>query len=387
MSTKGKALPYVLKPNFVSVMVGGKPFALQSSHPTFKSLVSALKKKDWARVPKLVSVAQSVVARSAGKVALSPDGKSVTFMGKAVDNNLTRFIIKYVTEGKDVIHLLRFMNNIYANPQHEAVTEFFDWFKNSGLPITDDGCFLAYKSVDDDMKDTHTHTVDNSPGQVIMMPRNVADQNWRTQCSSGFHVCSKQYGVYGTQQMAVKVNPADVLSAQGGKLRTVRYEVIKKLGTKQEDLFRTQGYKEVEGHLVIEYKPERKKLLNAILASKTVKRAIKSKKLKVKTLIKTPLARLMKIAEKYGIGLPAPNKVSEPDMEQFLKKARLAAGLTVNQVAQKMSKSYKATATLEQKASPNQGEVDAYLNAIASCKKLNISRSAITYPKAVGARA
>ena len=65
---KAAAIPYVMQDNFVSVLVGGRPFQLLASHPTFRRMVRALKGKRWDRVPDLVNLAQSISNRSHGNV-------------------------------------------------------------------------------------------------------------------------------------------------------------------------------------------------------------------------------------------------------------------------------------------------------------------------------
>src|SRR5208337_317507 len=187
---------------------------LDKTHPTFDRMRTAITKGQWDKVPKLVSLAVSIANESHGNVEVTKAG--VTYKGKLIHNTLTEYIQTLVKERKPLAPALKFMNNLYKNPSQEAVDEFYPWFKNSNLPITDDGCFLAYKYLNANFTDTHTSTVDNSPGQTILGSRKWFDKDYRTQCSSGYHVCSKEYGKYGVVAMAVKINPKDVLSANGG---------------------------------------------------------------------------------------------------------------------------------------------------------------------------
>jgi hypothetical protein len=310
-----------------------------------------------------------------------------------------------IKNGRDVNHMLLFMDNLYKNPEPEAIVEFFDWLREANLPITDDGCFLAYKSVDEDYKDKYTHRIDNRPGAVIMMPRGAADTDWRTQCSSGFHICSKQYGLYGTKVMAVKVNPRDVIAAPKGdvgKMRVLRYEVLYELGKKDELTFKEEGFTEVEKQVVVELKGERKEMIKAILGSKQIKRAIRGKKISEATIKKASHARLKAIAQRYEVvesepvtrklksnaeGMPRTEVVSLASLPP-LESARKASGFTVNQVADKMGIPYKEVAKLEKEQEPNPVKFDKFLEAIWLLKGRRLSelsRSAITYSKKVQA--
>ena len=68
-------------------------------------------------------------------------------------------------QGKPVEAMLRFIDNLYQNPQQFAIEELYDWMRGCKLPITDDGCFMAYKRVRDDFKDCYTGKIDNSPAR------------------------------------------------------------------------------------------------------------------------------------------------------------------------------------------------------------------------------
>ena len=85
----------------------------------------------------------------------------------------------------------------------------------------------------EDFKDIHSRTFDNSPGQILSMPRRDVDDNRERTCSYGFHAAAYSYArnfMGGGRLIAVKINPADVVSVPSDynnqKLRTCRYEVM-----------------------------------------------------------------------------------------------------------------------------------------------------------------
>lgn len=277
-------------------------------------------------------------------------------------------------QGKKIRHLLRFMDNLYQNPSQKARNAFYDWLIDNDLPITDDGCCLAYKSVNDELKDTHTGTIDNSPGQVIMMSRSVVDTDYDTQCATGFHICSKHYGLYGTKTLAVKFNPKHILSAVGGKMRVTQYEVLKYLGSKNDGDFRLQGFDDLEKKLVVEIKKERRELVTMVLSSKVVQKLIRNKKMKKMTIMKSPYGRLLAMAKKFDL-LP---KVG-PEDSKLLQSARKAARLSTIQVARQLGMSPITLAKLEEEQNPSEEDVDRVLQGISS---LTGNRH-VTYPKAV----
>ena len=50
--------------------------------------------------------------------------------------------------------------------------QFLRWLEASNMPLTEDGCFIAYKYVDDNYKDGWTHTIDNKIGALIHIVEN-----------------------------------------------------------------------------------------------------------------------------------------------------------------------------------------------------------------------
>lgn len=371
-------VPYVLKDNYLQVTVKGQPFALDKSHPTFDRLKKAIKQHRWSLIPKLVTLAKSINFESQGNVSLVKG--VVYYKSQPVNDSLSKRIIEMVRRGKKVKHLLLFMDNLYQNPSKTAIESFYDWLRDNDLPITDNGCFLAYKSVRDDYTDTHSGTVDNHPGQVIMMSRKVVDTDYYHQCSTGFHVCSKRYGIYGSRVLAVMINPKYVLSAVEGKMRVTQYEVLMELGQKYQDnlgdidpnIFEKKGIAGIEGQLVIEVKKERQELINMILKSPAIKKALRRKKLSKITITKASYARLKSMAQKYDL-VPSIG----PEASHKLMMARKAAGITIGQVAEKLGIGYKAVYTLEKEVNPSQERVDKYLLAVANLRGYN---KAVSYP-------
>jgi len=371
-----KALPFVPKADYISVILpGSRPFALDKTHPTFDRMHAAISKGKWALVPKLVSLAESIANESRGNVEVTKNG--VSYKGKVIDNTLTQRIMSMIKERKPIAPMLKFMDNLYKNPSQDAVNEFYDWLKSADLPITDDGCFLAYKYLKSDFTDTHTGTVDNSPGQTILGSRKWFDSDYRTQCSSGYHVCSKEYGKYGVVATAVKINPKDVLSANGGKMRVVNYEVLFELGRKEETDFKLEGYAQLEKKLLVEVASTRKELLANLLALPPVKRAIRRGKIQRSTISKQTYGRLEKMFKKFMAMVPVAPEQSTMAQNNNLKAAREAAGLTLGQVAKQLGLNYKATWAVEKSENPRQDTVDRYVEAIAN---LSVAK-AVTFPK------
>jgi hypothetical protein len=224
----------------INAVVNNKAHSVAPDHANYARIKQAVIDDNPEEFERQVNVAEAVKSYTAeakntevGEVTVV-DG-AVVWNGKPVHSVLSNRILKAMQDGFPFDPLCKFLANLMRNPSKRAVDELYTFLEHQGLPITEDGCFLGYKRVQEDYTDCHTGTVNNKIGNVLEMPRNTVDDNWRELCSSGFHVGSIEYvrGFYGDRKdyhvMIVKVNPADVVSVpnyDNTKLRTCKYEVV-----------------------------------------------------------------------------------------------------------------------------------------------------------------
>lgn len=377
------AMPFVLQSDYISVVVNGKAERVTKGQPTFKQLYAALEKGQWAKVPKLVSLAAQIADKSHGKVTVNANG--VFYKGQKVDNSITAKINELIRHSKPVAHVLRFMDNLYQQPDMNTVNEVYEWLSNGRFALTDDGCFYAYKYVDANYKDCYTHTIDNSPGQIVTMPRTEVDPDRRNECSRGLHFCSKAYlrGYSSNHIMLVKVHPADVVAIPKDygytKGRTWRYEVIREVQAGEMVVGETDAPLMMQP--VIEIAKERLDLIKQVKSLPTVKRLMRRGKLTSASFSKASVARLTEWLKKFSRMDIAPAKSKLFDNP--LRFAREAAGFTLGQVVKAtdskltLQDAYNA----ERSQRPEQKVIDMVLKAIAKLQGNTVRQSGISYPK------
>ena len=164
---------------------------------------------------------------------LSDDG-TLLYNGEEVDNVIANKIRDYIDLDLPHEPLMRFMENLMDNPSKRSVDQLYSFLEHKNLPITDDGCFLAYKAVRSTLYDKHSNTILNEIGSVISVPRNKVDDNPQNHCSHGLHCGSLEYIKWfardGDKILVVKVNPKNVVSIPSDhsctKLRTCEYTVL-----------------------------------------------------------------------------------------------------------------------------------------------------------------
>ena len=166
--------------------------------------------------------------------------------GVQLPDMLGEKVVACFREGVDYKSLLNFFDNLNANPSKRAVTELFKFLQHKGMPITPDGCFLAYKGVDHGFwsitagdrkmvikgKVNEGGHIFNGIGEEIEVVKNYVDDNPENHCSTGLHAGSESYATDFARGhvVLVKINPKDVISVPSDcgcqKLRTCRYVVV-----------------------------------------------------------------------------------------------------------------------------------------------------------------
>lgn len=239
--TNTTEIPYNITDRDVTVFVEGEALTATRTPSLVRDLLAAIEGGDVAEVQRLMSPATRYAeALSDSGVDVDLLRGTVTVNGKRVARHLESRILEVVDAGADVTRWKRFVANLHANPSMVARQELSLFLESDNLPITADGCFLAYKRVRADYKDCHSGTIDNSVGQEVSMPRQDVDDDRRKTCSVGLHFCSLGYlkSFWGDRLMVVKVNPADVVSIPedygNTKGRTWRYVVVDEITDTQD---------------------------------------------------------------------------------------------------------------------------------------------------------
>lgn len=156
-------------------------------------------------------------------------------------SELSDRILKFKEQGLPYAPLFCFWDNLKRNPSFNARKMLFKFLEHNGHPLTQDGCFIAYRGVTEDFKDCHTKTFDNKPGSICEMNRDLVDDNPNNTCSSGLHVACFDYAKgFGPKLVEVKVNPSDVVAVptdyNGTKMRTCKFEVVQECENLRSEL-------------------------------------------------------------------------------------------------------------------------------------------------------
>jgi hypothetical protein len=262
------SFPYIVQGSNITVVIGTTPHTVSKSHIAYNKLLTAIKAGDWETVQDIIEPKKAVINFGQGNIEIQ--GDQIFWKGREMHNALTKRMVAMIQEDFPVEPLVAFMENLMENPSKRAVNELYGFLEKNTLPITSDGCFLAYKKVRADYLDCHSGTVLNKPAAymtdedtvaleeavgknnevtvaveegvtVVSMERNLVDDDQNRTCSTGLHFCSQDYlrSFGGERIVILKINPRDVVSIPNdyndSKGRCARYEIVDEIDKDKAD--------------------------------------------------------------------------------------------------------------------------------------------------------
>ena len=246
MSIKS-SISYILGSDSLTVYLEGKSFTINKQAHTYGIVLAAVGSGDIAALKQALDVKKTIttmLASTSDKVKI--ENNKIFYMDREVQGLISSLIFEMLRLNLDVTPMVLFLENLMSNPSKRAVDELFGFLEACTLPITPDGCFLAYKRIREDYKDVHSGSMDNSVGKVLEMPRNMVDEDKNNTCSYGLHFCSYDYlkSFSGARIVVLKINPRDVVAIpqdyNNSKGRTCKYEVVDEIKLNEYNLPETK---------------------------------------------------------------------------------------------------------------------------------------------------
>lgn len=255
-----------------------------NEHPNWAAIIEALDSGD-EKVYGLFDVSKTVenyFNELSERVSVA-NGR-VYFDGDAVDNAITKQILRFIDEDvDDWLPLVEFWERLQANPSEHSREQLYRWLEAHDFTITYDGKFLAYKGVqvNDKYDDENVHryqsisrgtaivdgkeyngAIPNALGSVVTMPRSSVTFDPADGCNVGLHAGTWKYASEFAQGavLTVEIDPRDVVSVpvdcESQKLRVCRYVVVDVaeventsafVGSTEEDNSDDDGYNYEDG--------------------------------------------------------------------------------------------------------------------------------------------
>lgn len=223
-----------------------KVYTITNTQPNWVPLVEALKGEDNdEEILQLISV-KSTIEHFSPVGEIEVNGNNVTYRGAILEGLDVDHLLEAIRTGnkRQAKALTLFLQNKQLNPSYQAVRDMYKFRQNRGMPLTDDGCFLAYKGV---MKDYWSRNANpktivlsgqvnesgqilNTVGSYIEVDRKCVEDDPAKGCGEGLHAGSLEYASgWGEKVIIVKIHPKDVVSvptSEDNKMRVCAYTVV-----------------------------------------------------------------------------------------------------------------------------------------------------------------
>ena len=206
------------------------PKVCKSSHPQFKEVEKAIRGNQHQKALDLFDISSKLKRHSSGEFYVLDGLIYTSTNGVPMSDAMSSLVINFFESNLPFKPILAFWENVQKNKDVEAVKDLWDFLNHNKIPITEDGCFISYKKVNNDYSscasgvwvknesdewvlDNSKH-YDNSPGKVVNMPREKVNADRNQTCSSGLHCAAFTYATNFSngRLIEVKVNPKDVVS-------------------------------------------------------------------------------------------------------------------------------------------------------------------------------
>lgn len=228
MSTQTKTGAFIVAGDSLVVVIDGKNYTINKASSHYIRVKDSVVTQDWDKALEYLEQATALK----GEIWWNDQEGCVYYGTEPMHHSLADRLPRMLDEGFDTTPMLAFLKNLFKNPAPHAIEELYEFMEKNALPITEDGCFLAYKKVREDYTDVHTGTFSNAIGQVLEMDREMCDPIRTNHCSTGFHFCGLSYLTCfgGERVVVVKINPTDVTSIPNdydfAKGRCCKYVVV-----------------------------------------------------------------------------------------------------------------------------------------------------------------
>ena len=238
-------MQYIINNKSIVFFHGGKPVKVEKSAPEYNRIIACFDLSQDQQEDAIREIINQKVGKFT-KDGFTINPEEVTYQGERIPTALANKIRSIVAEGLPVSLFAKFWENLQQNPSANSVRELYDFLAYKELPITEDGCFIAYKGVNRNGWSCHGNTktkvlqgevdsqgrIKNDRGDIIEVLRRDVDDERSHHCSYGLHVGSLDYAksFANGRVLIVKINPADVVSVPTDcacqKCRVAKYQIL-----------------------------------------------------------------------------------------------------------------------------------------------------------------
>lgn len=223
-------ITYHILSSTIVVAFDGKSVVVEKNSDTGKVVLEKIKTGELDQILDMIDFNQQIKNRSNNFFEIIDN--QIYSYGDRIPDVIAIKIFKFIEQNEKFEYLINFWNRVKENPSENSKNQLFLFLSSNNFPITEDGCFIAYKRVKWDYTDLRTGKMDNSIGKVVKMERSEVVDDPMFSCAAGLHIAPYSYALtYAKGKLIeVKVSPKDVVSVpvsyHDQKARVCEYLVV-----------------------------------------------------------------------------------------------------------------------------------------------------------------
>lgn len=280
-------MKYIINDTGIVLFRNGKPQKFASNEKSYAAIIAALKLPEDQQEKAIdLALEQSNVNADIASTGfmINHTTQQVAYKGELLPLPLAQKVFSLIKENLPVTLLEKFWENLKLNPSYNSIRELYDFLSYKELPITEDGCFLAYRGLQDDFysvrgnlqtkvlqgKVNKLGQIYNGVGEHIEVCRGDVDDNRDNTCSQGVHAGSYDYAQNWSRGkvVVVKINPKDVVSVPSDyncqKLRCCAYTVMSEIEREIDAVATDEDGQAVEEAIYEEENAYRQKVIDKV---------------------------------------------------------------------------------------------------------------------------
>lgn len=239
-------MKYIINSKSIVLFINNKPTKVEKSDLRFAKIIKCFDLPENEQESAVNDIITHNVKSLQKEADFEVKGEDVYLEGEKLPAVLAKKVRDLVDQDLPVALFKKFWKNLRENPSQTSVNELYDFLAYKELPLTEDGCFLAYKGLLSNFWSISGNTetkvlkgqvdsqgrIYNGIGEEIEVLRRDVDDNRANHCSNGLHVGSHDYASDFSRgkMVVVKVNPKDVVSVPSDyncqKCRVSAYTVV-----------------------------------------------------------------------------------------------------------------------------------------------------------------
>lgn len=255
---------FILTESNLTLIEDGKSEVLNYNKSQKNKIIQLLGKNNFGAIKTLINAPEKC------KLIDMQEKYQLTDVAKRMEG-VNEFLLNHADSKIPLDYIHKFIELLELNPCEHSLTQSFNFIKNNGIKLSENGYIVGLRAVRNNYTDKHTGTINNRPQTFVSMKRKDVTHDPNHGCSFGLHVGNYDYVcgfAYGDDIIQVIiVHPKDIVSVptecSSTKMRVCKYYILRDATKEDLNYFKSNESMCFADNIVLDFDKE---LLGSIKA-------------------------------------------------------------------------------------------------------------------------